>query len=59
MNQTKDENTKNYIEYFKKELIKDLIHNLNENIIYSSTNGLNEDIYIRFFEELDEKKSTS
>lgn len=58
MNQTKDENTKNYIEYFKKELIKDLIHNLNENIIYSSTNGLNEDIYIRFFEELDEKKYT-
>ena len=42
----------------QEELIKDLIHNVNENIIYSSNNGLNEDIYLRFFDNLDEKKYT-
>ncbi len=55
---TNDENVINYIKYFKNELIKDLIHNVNENITYSSNNGLNEDIYLRFFDNLDEKKYT-
>lgn len=56
--QYKNENITNYITYFKNELIKDLIHNLNENIIYSSENGLKEEIYQKFFEKLDSKKYT-
>ncbi len=53
-----DKNMINYVDYFKNQLIKDLIHEVNENIIYSSNTGLNEDIYLRFFDGLDKKKYT-
>ena len=55
---TKNQNLIEYIKYFKSDLIKDLIHSVDENIIYSSSNGLNEDIYLRFFDGLDNKKYT-
>ena len=48
----------NYVNYFKNELIKDLVHSVNENIVYSSNTGLNEDIYLKFFDGLDNKKYT-
>lgn len=53
-----DKNMINYVDYFKNQLIKDLIHEVNENIIYSSKTGLNEEIYLRFFDGLDYKKYT-
>lgn len=53
-----DDNVTNYIDYFKNNLIKDLILNLDENIVYSSLNGLNEDIYLKFFDKFDKKKYT-
>lgn len=54
----KDDNMINYVNYFKNELIKDLVHSVNENIVYSSSTGLNEDIYLKFFDGLDNKKYT-
>ena len=54
----KDDNMINYVNYFKNELIKDLVHSVNENIVYSSNTGLNEDIYLKFFDGLDNKKYT-
>lgn len=53
-----DNNITNYINYFKNDLIKDLIINTNNNIIYYNSNGLNEDIYIKYLSKLDSKKYT-
>lgn len=53
-----DKNLKEYIDYFKNNLIRDLISSVNEKIVYSSSSGLDEKFYNKYFGLMDEKKYT-